>query len=652
MGESAVSFGQRVELARRHFFREGKRPDGLIPEMVIRSWERSRELGLGTGDRRVFNPVARYEKSLIEERSRPLIASALPEMEKLHLSLGHAGWALACIDLEGIVVSSVCGSGIEARELASIFQVGRNVSEAAVGTNGPGCSLAEGRPMVVRAAEHFLDEVRPFSCAAVPLFGPSGALVGVLDATRMGHGEPVTILEPLGIAARAIENRMLAELQGALTMGFHYRPDLLDTPLEGVVVFAEDGTLLGANQSARQLLGLGAAEAGPERFETLFDCPPETFRRALAGRLDKGVLRSDGGLRFDARFQVMRPGAMLAGLREGAQRIHALAARPVLPAQAGQAAGSGAAIGFDPVAGQALHVARRAFERDIPVLINGETGTGKEVLARRLHDDSSRSAGPFVAINCSSLPAGLIESEFFGYEDGAFTGGRRGGAPGKFELARGGTLFLDEIGDMPMELQGRLLRVLQERSFSRLGGARQIVFDARVVAATHRRLETLVAEGRFREDLYYRIKGVRVSLPALRERGDRAALIDALLAREAGEGEVPLLSPEARHVLMHYRWPGNIRQLGHVLRLALTLAEGEEEIGLQHFPEELLSDFDDTEAQRAAPLRGSEVCLRDIELEAVRAAMARNAGNVSATARSLGVARATLYRKLKLLGLA
>ncbi|KAB2966442.1 sigma-54-dependent Fis family transcriptional regulator [Zoogloea sp.] len=651
MGESAVSFGQRVELARRHFFREGKRPDGLVPEMVIRSWERSRELGLGTGDRRVFNPVARYEKSLIEERSRPLIASALPEMEKLHLSLGHAGWALACIDMEGIVVSAVCGSGIEARDLANIFQVGRNVSEAAVGTNGPGCSLTEGRPMVVRAAEHFLDEVRPFSCAAVPLFGPSGALVGVLDATRMGHGEPVTILEPLGIAARAIENRMLEALQGALTMGFHYRPDLLDTPLEGGMVFAEDGTLLGANQSARQLLGLGGG-SGVERFETLFDCPPETFRRALAGRLDKGVVRSDGGLRFDARFQAARPGAMLARLREGVQRIHALAERRALPAEAGSGAGRSEAAGFDPVAGQALHVARRAFERDIPVLINGETGTGKEVLARRLHDESSRSAGPFVAINCSSLPAGLIESEFFGYEDGAFTGGRRGGAPGKFELARGGTLFLDEIGDMPMELQGRLLRVLQERSFNRLGGARQIVFDARVVAATHRRLETLVAEGRFREDLYYRIKGVRVSLPALRERGDRAALIEALLAREAGDEGVPALSVEARHVLMTYRWPGNIRQLGHVLRLALTLAEGEEEIGLQHLPEELLADFDDAVAQQAAPLRGNEVCLRDIELEAVRAAMARNGGNVSATARSLGVARATLYRKLKLLGLA
>lgn len=649
MGESAVAFGQRLEMARRHFFDEGRRPEGLVPEVVIRSWERSRKLGLETADRRVFNSVTRYEQSLIEERNRPLIAAALPEMERLHLSLGHGGWALACIDTEGIVVSSVCGAGSEFRELARIFQVGRNVSEAAVGTNGPGCSLTERRPVVVRAAEHFLDEVQPFSCAAVPVFDPSGRLVGVLDATRMSGGASVTILEPLGIAARAIENRLLGEVHGALTVGFHYRVDLLGTPLEGMMVFADDGTLLGANQTARQLLGLVGGEERGERFEGLFDCPPETFRRALAGRLESGVVRSEEGLRFDARFQAGRPGSMLARLREGVQRIHALA-NPVPPAHGGGAGAGRQETAFDPLAGQALHVARRAFERDIPVLINGETGSGKEVLARRLHEDSSRAGGPFVAINCSSLPAGLIESEFFGYEDGAFTGGRRGGAPGKFELARGGTVFLDEIGDMPMELQGRLLRVLQERCFSRLAGARLIPFDARIVAATHRRLDVLVAEGRFREDLYYRIKGVGVCLPPLRERGDRAALIEALLARERGGHGEPALSPEARRVLMTYRWPGNIRQLGHVLRLALTLAEGEAEIGLQHLPEELLMALVEPACRSATP-RGGDVCLRDIELEAVRAAMARNGGNVSATARSLGVARATLYRKLRLLGL-
>ncbi|WP_246128770.1 sigma-54-dependent Fis family transcriptional regulator [Zoogloea oleivorans] len=621
----------------------------MLPDVVLRSWERSLQMGLTTGDRRVFNPASRQDKSLIEERSRPLIACALPEMEKLHLALGRAGWALACIDAEGVVVRAVCGSGPDVRDLDRIFQVGRNVSEAAIGTNGPACVIAEGRPVVVRAGEHFLDEILPFACAAVPLFNPAGQLAGVLDATRFNNGNPVTILEPLTIAARAIENRMLAELGGALTMGFHYRPDLLGTPLEGVLVFAEDGHMLGANQAARQLLGLEAGLDAEASFNTLFDCPPETFRRALSGRHVSGVVRSDSGMLFDARFDASHTDSLLSRLREGARRVHsAVQLRPagvtsLTPSDSG---------GADEVASTAIHVASRAFARDIPVLINGETGTGKEVLARRLHDGSARAAGPFVAINCSSLPAGLIESEFFGYDDGAFTGGRRGGAPGKFEQARGGTLFLDEIGDMPLELQGRLLRVLQERSFTRLGGAKLIAFDAHIVSATHRKLDELVAGGLFREDLYYRIKGVRVSLPALRERDDRATLIDALLVREAGAEPLPRLSADARQLLLAYRWPGNIRQLSHVLRLALTLAEGEEEIGVQHLPEELLEEPLVCAKVRPSAPAVPDACLRDVELNAVREAMDKCAGNVSAAARSLGVARATLYRKLRLLDVA
>jgi transcriptional regulator of acetoin/glycerol metabolism len=649
MGEQLASFEKRMEMVRRNFFGEGKLVPGMLPDLVLRSWERSRQMGLTTADRRVFNPVSRQDRSLIEERSRPLVACALPEMEKLHLALGRAGWALACIDAEGVVVRAVCGSGADVRELDRIFQVGRNVSEAAIGTNGPACVIAEGRPVVVRAGEHFLDEILPFACAAVPLFDPSGKLAGVLDATRFNNGNPVTILEPLTIAARAIENRMLAELGGALTMGFHYRPDLLGTPLEGVLVFAEDGQLLGANQAARQLLGLEAGLDAGATFATLFDCPPETFRRALGGRHASGVVRSDNGMLFDARFDASHTDSLLSRLREGARRVHAAVQPRPAAATLSTPIDSG---GADEVSSTAIHVASRAFARDIPVLINGETGTGKEVLARRLHHGSARAAGPFVAINCSSLPAGLIESEFFGYEDGAFTGGRRGGAPGKFEQARGGTLFLDEIGDMPLELQGRLLRVLQERSFTRLGGAKLIAFDAHIVSATHRKLDDLVAAGLFREDLYYRIKGVRVSLPALRERDDKATLIDALLVREAGAEPLPRLSADARQLLLTYRWPGNIRQLGHVLRLALTLAEGEEEIGVQHLPEELLDEPPACARARPSTPAAPDACLRDVELNAVREAMDKCAGNVSAAARSLGVARATLYRKLRLLDMA
>ncbi len=644
MGEMLASFEARLAHGRRLFFDKGEAPAGLVSAPVIRSWERSLGHGLRTRDERVLTPVSRQTTQSVTERNRRLVACALPEMEKLRAAMTRGSWGIVCTDPDGLVVQALCGTGSAFGNMGQIFQIGRSIREADIGTNGLGCALIERQPIVIRAAEHFLDEVRPFACASVPLFDPAGELAGILDATRYCDGSPITVLEPLAIAARAVENRMLDALEGALQLSFHTRGELLATPLAGVMVFDADGRLLGANQTARQLLQLAPGLNAGVDFGQLFDCPAETFHQALSGRLTRGALWSDSGLGFEARFDARHRNTVLAQIGDAVRNLHG--GEP-----ARRAPTASTSPDADGPAGQALHIARRAFDRDIPVLINGETGTGKEVLARRLHDESERAAGPFVAINCSSLPAGLIESEFFGYEDGAFTGGRRGGAPGKFELARGGTLFLDEIGDMPLELQGRLLRVLQERSFTRLGGARPIRFDARIVTATHRSLEARVAEGLFREDLFYRIKGVRVCLPALRDRADRALLIEAMLAREANGEVVPRLAPDALQALMAYPWPGNIRQLGNVLRLALTLAEDGSEITCEHLPEEVL---DGGAINRPTPGTRPDtrnLCLRDLEQEAVKVTMARCGGNVSAAARSLRVARATLYRKLKLFGM-
>jgi transcriptional regulator with PAS, ATPase and Fis domain len=304
----------------------------------------------------------------------------------------------------------------------------------------------------------------------------------------------------------------------------------------------------------------------------------------------------------------------------------------------------------DPALQDALSRARKAFARDIPVLINGETGTGKEVFARLLHEGSRRAGEAFVAINCSSIPASLIESELFGHAEGAFTGSRKGGASGKIEQAHKGTLFLDEIGDMPPELQGRLLRVLQERSLTRLGSSQLIKVDCALICATHRDLKQLSANQGFREDLYYRINGLRVVLPALRERHDLDALIQHLLRAETNAHPSPRLSKVALQALLAYRWPGNVRQLYQTLRLAAALAENEEEIGLQHLPDDVLEDCD-TPVESAPgtpqPQPKAGDTLQVSKLRAIKAAVEASGGNLSAAARSLGIGRATLYRKLK-----
>lgn len=308
----------------------------------------------------------------------------------------------------------------------------------------------------------------------------------------------------------------------------------------------------------------------------------------------------------------------------------------------------------------AIDRARRMLGRDIPILIQGESGAGKEMFAKAFHHSGPRNNGPFVALNCASIPETLIESELFGYQGGAFTGARKEGSPGKIQQAHGGTLFLDEIGDMPLNLQARLLRVLQERSVTPLGSARAIQVDLSLVCATHRKLREEVALGRFREDLYYRLNGLSVTLPALRERSDIRQLVEKLAAIEGASHPRPVtVSPEAHAAIARYRWPGNIRQLASVIRVAVALLDAHEsQIDISHLPEELFEDPAPPRASDsppfsahaaaslpspAAPTAGS---LDEISRQAAQRALEAAGGNISLAARQLGISRNTLYRKL------
>jgi two-component system, NtrC family, response regulator AtoC len=243
---------------------------------------------------------------------------------------------------------------------------------------------------------------------------------------------------------------------------------------------------------------------------------------------------------------------------------------------------AGQPTGFEELVGQSealkpvLDVAQRAAPTDLTILIEGESGTGKEVLARAIHRLSARKDGPLIPVNAAAIPEGLLESELFGHERGAFTGAIRA-RPGRFELAKDGTLFLDEIGDMPLSMQVKILRALQERQIERVGGVKPIPVDVRIIAATHQNLDEMVAEGKFREDLYYRLQGVRLRLPPLRERLDDLPLLVSHLLERAAQRlwRTPAtLSPEALRCLWTYPWPGNVRELQHMLEAAMVLSDG------------------------------------------------------------------------------
>jgi transcriptional regulator of acetoin/glycerol metabolism len=335
-----------------------------------------------------------------------------------------------------------------------------------------------------------------------------------------------------------------------------------------------------------------------------------------------------------------------------------------------------------------LQKVRRVINRDIPLLIMGETGTGKELLARAVHQDSNRARQPFVAVNCASIPESLIEAELFGYEEGAFTGARRKGAVGRIVQAHGGTLFLDEIGDMPLSLQARLLRVLQERNVTPLGSLKSIPVDIAVIGATHRNLREMIGAGTFREDLYYRLNGLVVRLPALRDRSDLDVVARRILLAECPQ-ETPEIDPSVLALFKAYAWPGNLRQLANVLRTAAVMGAGEGHICEHHLSDDFLEDVRPvrpyaspaTAAQAPAPIppqattlsepataaaapehpmlpsRDAEPVpaaqpeaprtLGEAEIDMIRSALAAADGNISVASKRLGISRNTIYRKLR-----
>jgi transcriptional regulator with PAS, ATPase and Fis domain len=351
------------------------------------------------------------------------------------------------------------------------------------------------------------------------------------------------------------------------------------------------------------------------------------------------------------------------------------AAVPLAP-RAGGPAGASALSGLrylqtgDAQMEAVIGKVRRVLNRDISVLVLGETGTGKELLARAIHQDSDRSRQPFVAVNCASIPESLIESELFGYEEGAFTGARRKGAAGKILQANGGTLFLDEIGDMPLALQARLLRVLQERQVSPLGSAKPVAVDVAVIAATHRNLREMIERQAFREDLYYRLNGLVVRLPALRERTDLVAIVQKILRAET-DGAPPDLAADVLQLLSRYHWPGNIRQLASVLRTACVMAEGGV-VTRAHLSDDFIEDAGEARAPAATrvaagpreaaqpiespkaqapvdaqPAAHAALTLEELELQTIRRAIDEAGGNISVASKRLGISRNTIYRRLR-----
>lgn len=603
---------------------------------IARSWLRCLE-DYHLDPAQTIAPTVLEHGRLLESRERlqQVLHIAGSEMNSLHQQLSGAGHAVLLTDARGVILNCVTApSERKIFERAGLW-LGADWSEACEGTNGIGTCLVERQSLTIHRDEHFRGRHTGLTCSASPVFDPHGDLLAVLDVSSareaVSRQSQFHTMALVNLSAKMIEScYFLRHFEHHWLLRFHLQAESVGLFSEGLLAFDGEGRICAVNQSALNLLGQLRGRLLGQPVEAFFECSlDQLLGRASANATASWPLRTRDGRH------------LFAALRGQARRAPAPVAKPVVVERPRL---PGICLG-DPALQQDFSKALRVFERDVPLLINGETGSGKEAFAKAVHLASQRADKAFVALNCAAIPESLIESELFGYRGGSFTGARKEGMQGKLQQADGGTLFLDEIGDMPLALQTRLLRVLEDRLVVPLGGEPQAV-NVRIISATHRNLLERVQDGSFREDLYYRLNGLEVGLPPLRERSDKSQLLDFLLAQEAN-GESVSLDPAARGALLAFAWPGNVRQLRTVLRTLVALCD-EGRVGLEDLPVQIRQ----ARPVAAAQAKPVESPLEDAERLALLTALQQQRWHMTHTAEQLGVSRNTLYRKLRRHGIA
>lgn len=682
--------------------------------LIQESQARSNAFGLQTSEVPDYAPLKLTDLNLARDENRRLYQHASPVMETLYEQIANTHSMVLLTSRNGLILHSMGDMDFLEKANRVALMPGVEWSERSKGTNAIGTALTEERPVVVHGRDHFLQANQFLTCSCTPIFDPHGKVMGALDVTgdeRSYHQHTMALVR---MSAQMIENHMFAnEFPDALRIHFHARTEFLNTLVEGIIVFTMDGRFISANRSAQFQLGLSYNALQAHTFSSLFGQPVSQFfdrLRHAAGQPLSLWMHNGVSVYCQARLKPVDwfANRWTAGATPSSEatlpETDAPSPRPATTATTAAAAGRASLSSLhylntgDPQVAAVLHKLQRVQGSDIPIMILGETGTGKDILAQAIHNDSIRVRKPFVSINCASIPETLIESELFGYEEGAFTGAKRRGAPGKIQMAHGGTLFLDEIGDMPTQLQARLLRVLQERRVTPLGSGKEYEVDVMLICATNKNLKSLIAQGQFREDLYYRLNGLVVRLPALRERSDFEVVANKILLSLCGPGQQVRISPEVMALFQRYRWPGNIRQLHNLLRTAVVMVGQCGSIGTEHLPDDFLDEVRESARQSAPPAPavtedtawglsshplgssaagradvGTPVCaasaapsettsihvpmppstgpletavrLQDVALQAMTEALRQCEGNVSAAAKLLGVSRNTIYRK-------
>jgi sigma-54 dependent transcriptional regulator, acetoin dehydrogenase operon transcriptional activator AcoR len=641
-----------IERAWNRYVRDGTEPPSVVGPEISHSWHRAREtLRIDPGASR---PTQSLSPEALEERRmwNEVLRLAPGVLQTFADGLSLSDHALAYFDSEGWMLS-ILGDPVMVDRLEEIsFRPGTSWSEESAGTNGPGTSLATGKPVEVFASEHYVAAWQPWSCAAAPIRVPgSSTPVGIVDLTGPWEVRRRQALMVVKAIARAIEERIHAVI-GVRDEVIRHALRSAHESGDALVAIDSLGRVIAMNDAAsRRRLVVSGGALPPDLRGTLI----RTLRSPAPVSREDIRLELPGGLPAVAttvQYEGAAVGALLRVQATGSTRL-----RPREPDRTNARPSTrydfGSILGKSPPFLQAVDLARTAARNDLSVVLTGDSGTGKELFAQAIHGAGSRQSGPFVVVNCGSIPSQLVEAELFGYEGGTFTGAKREGNSGRCEDAEGGTLFLDEVSELPLPAQIALLRVLQEKEVVRLGGSSPRPVDIRVVAATNRPLQEEIRAGRFRSDLYYRLNVLPISLPPLRDRSEDVSLLAELFLREAevSTGRQGLsLAAEAIEALRAHSWPGNVRELRNVILRAAATATGS-----KIFARDLTLETGLLEPAAAVPApAGAQVreAVARLERDALLAALETCGWNLSRAARKLGTSRMTLYRWMTKYGIA
>jgi sigma-54 dependent transcriptional regulator, acetoin dehydrogenase operon transcriptional activator AcoR len=627
-----------------------------LKKIIARSHERSASYGVDP------NALAAPESSRLNpdelkkriEAQKEFYVIAKEQLESLYRLLKDTGFCMALADREGYVLYVIGDSDLVEHFKRRRCLPGYRWTERDIGTCAIGLALEERIPIFLPGDHMFAALAKSISNSGAPVYSPDGRdVLGVVSLS--GYSENMHV-HTLGLVRQAAET-VTAHLRESvrireLDIQNQYMDALLESSSRGMVTVDQQGRIVRANRRAHLLLDLPTdaiarpfGECVGERFDIL------SYLAEGRGFISRELLTKTGGGTHFASLDPIRKneGELVGGLITITEKKEIIRV-------AAEMTGSHAHFTFDTIIGDsqklndALRVARIAANSTTTVMLAGETGTGKELFAQAIHNESDRRNEPFVAINCGAIPKELIESELFGYEEGSFTGAQKGGRPGKFELADNGTLFLDEIGDMPFDMQVKLLRVLQTGEIQRVGGLRSVPVNLRVISATNKNLKMAIKEHQFRDDLYYRICTLKIEVPPLRERANDILILgNYFLKRHVLQlnRDFTFKAPETETALLNYRWPGNIRQLEGAIERAVHLAEDNEILPI-HFGISALMGSHILEVHETPDGLWT---LADLEQDAVEKTLNHFKGNICKSAKSLGVSRPTIYRKMKNYGI-